>query len=159
MLQLDDITQIDLNSFVVGDYIGSGTSRDVYHFPLIPNTVIKIEKSNKIHNCNSFQNTTEWLIAEELYNTKDKIYLALPLYISPSGRVMLQEYARDLDVSDIEILKNMKFPSFLTDIKISNLGKTADGRIVFRDYGTSILTNNYRLRSIRKDISRPHFKL
>ena len=152
MIKLDEMTQMDFNSLMIGDYIGSGVSRDVYHFPLLPYTVIKIEKQNKETTYHSFQNVIEWSISSEMSFTKEINCLAKALYISPCGKILIQEYAKDLEDADIEKAMKMRVPNFLTDAKIENLGKTIDDRIVFRDYGTSIITSNYRLRSLSKDL-------
>lgn len=147
MIDMNKITELDFKSMFIGRLLGKGYSRDVYEFPILPNTVIKIERDN------GFQNATEWLISEEMKHTLDSKYIAQCLFISPSGKVLIQEYAEDITAMDMDAFLNMNIPNFLTDVKIENVGKTVDGRIVFRDYGLSLLTKNYKLENVKTKIN------
>jgi len=140
------MNQIDWESRL-GKFIATGSTREVCFDNNDPNNVIKVESSK------SFQNVKEWLLSEELIYTEDYHKIAKCKDISLDGKYLVQEYARDITEDELRLFKTLKYPNFLTDVKISNLGVTNDNKIVFRDYGSSILTYNYRTKKhkVRKD--------
>ena len=125
----------------IGEFLGSGGHRNVYMFNLIPNTVIKIE-------FRGFQNMTEHLISSELEYTIHNNSIARVKYISNHGRVSIQEYASDLEDSDIAIFNKTKYLNIFTDIKRENIGKI-DNRIVFRDYGLVLLPDYSKVKKYK----------
>lgn len=141
---------VDINNFdesSLTEFLGNGISRRVFTNPFMENTVVKIEDVCK--EVNLFQNVKEYLISEELKFSDISKYIAKCHFISNDGKYMIQELATDLTDEDKVLLKKLRFPSFMTDCKDDNLGKTIDGRIVFRDYGSSIITKNIRFCRIR----------
>lgn len=125
-----------------GEFLGTGISRDVYRYTDIYDTVIKIEIP---HNGDVlFQNVKEWLTYQELLYTTDINLLAKCHFISPDGTMLIQEYARNVTEADEPMIKKFKYPNFISDIKRDNLGITNDGRLVIRDYGSIIISKNYK---------------
>lgn len=129
--------------------IGKGLDRRVYHPLNNPSVVYKVEDVNP--KGLRFQNVKEHLITNELAYTVDIVLFARILHISQDGRLAIQEYARDATKEEFEEFLNGKCPSFVTDIKIENVG-VINGRVVIRDYGSSIITKNYRNTSVKKRI-------
>lgn len=123
--------------------IGMGLTRDVYHYSTQPNLVIKVERNNNRRN--SFQNVKEYLFTKELEYCEEIKHIAKTIDISENGKYIIQEYARD--VTDDEWTKFIAdvSPSFLTDLKRENVG-VIDDRIVVRDYGSSIMTNRFKMK-------------
>lgn len=140
MYSIDDLSKSALHEFMdlaCGDRIGYGMSRTVYRYTFDDTKVIKIENST-----NHFQNVIEW----EFWRTNqyyDKLakWLAPCHYISHSGTFLIMDYAKDIEIEDIPD----KLPSFMTDLKIGNFGMI-DGKVVLRDYGTTLSNPSMRLK-------------
>lgn len=127
--------------------IGSGVSRNVYRPDHEPKVVYKVEKKDSF----SFQNVKEYLICDELQYTAVYSMFAKILAISEDGGIVVQEYARDVTDEEYERWLDGKCPWFVTDIKKDNVG-VINGKVVIRDYGSSILTKNFRNISIRNRV-------
>ena len=122
------------------DKIGSGVSRDVYTCRLRDDLVVKVETSN---DWRSFSNAFEMRFWNDHQYAKDIAkWLAPCRYMSPDGRLMLQQRVR---VATADDTLPEKLPSFLTDIKRENFG-WFEGRLVCFDYAATIPNPNMRLR-------------
>lgn len=137
---LDNLTNESLREFLYlacGECLGEGMSRTTYRYALDDSKVIKIENS-----ISHFQNVREWHIWQDnQYYDKVGKWLAPCRYISQSGVFLIMDYAENIRSSEIPL----KIPSFMVDIKPENFGVLKDGRIVLRDYGTTIFNLNGRL--------------
>ena len=116
---------------MVGDHIGSGAFREVFHMRNDPTVVIKFEMTAQ-----SFHNVFEWQLWQRLVSLKNplKVWLAPCIDISASGGVLLQRFAED--ILDTELPS--KVPSFFTDMAPRNWGRYKK-KIVCRDYGSTKL--------------------
>lgn len=138
----DDFSKNVLSEFLhlaCGELLGEGMSRTTYKYYFDDTKVIKIENDSK-----HFQNVVEWeLWKNNKYCDKVSKWLAPCRYISHSGTFLIMDYARDL----LEEEKPRLLPSFVTDIKMQNLG-VLNGQVVLRDYGTTFSNLNTRLKKI-----------
>lgn len=122
----------DLLELVSGRLIGRGQYRYVHACELNPDWVIKFELGSKC-----FQNIIEWETWNTVVGTKYEKHFTPCMYISPCGTILLQKFARDVEVSELPL----ELPRFFTDIKKSNFG-VLNGQVVCRDYGANLLMIN-----------------
>lgn len=111
---------------LLGAPLGRGAARRVYANALDPRTVVKIEDAA----C-SFQNVQEWETWRLVADTPLARWFAPCRFISPSGVVLIQDRAEDIDKFPAEI------PAFFTDLKLANFGRIGR-QFVARDYGTTL---------------------
>lgn len=118
--------QEEFNSFMVGDWLGSGVYRQVYSAPWDPdNYVIKLEHAMQHR---MFCNSIEWAIWDNLKDHEEASkWLAPCKSISRSGNILVQRRT-----TPISALPD-KLPKFLEDTHIHNFGML-EGRIVCHDY-------------------------
>ena len=116
----------DFFHLFLGDIIGAGEFRIVYHHAHRKDLVVKAEP-----NAHSFQNIAEW---EFWMDNKDdkKVarWLAPCLYISPCGIFMVQNKTTTPELSQYPKV----VPEFLTDLKRRNFGML-NKKLVAHDYG------------------------
>lgn len=123
----------DAFKMLCGKQIGDGINRKVYECKLMPEWVVKVEKTNP----NDFANIREkafWLEYEN--DLEISKWLAPCGELSPDGKVMLQ---RKVEPLPPEYKLPKKLPEFLTDIKLSNFG-LLDGTLVCVDYEYVVIT-------------------
>ena len=130
----------DVFGMLVGDRIGTGTTREVYCHALHADCVVKIENGAQ-----SFFNVYEHQIWERVKDTDLADWFAPVLHISPSGTVLIMrrtEPVREQDLPD-------RVPAFFTDLKAENFG-WLEGRIVCHDYGHHRFIERGMTRKMRK---------
>lgn len=123
--ELGNISKLELVSFMLGNKLGHGASREVYALGIDGSKVIKYE-----YVCGKFDNAHEWGIWSELCDTQWARWLAPCRNISPCGTFLIQDRTAPLR----EFPKGFKIPSFMADAKPENFGMLG-GRIVAHDYG------------------------
>ena len=111
-----------------GEYISSGTYRDVYQCVLFDNWVVKIDRSNSNSNILEFET---WDLVKR---TKHRKWFAPCAWISSNGKILLQQKTKP--ITDNKILPK-KIPAYLSDVRIDNLG-LIDGKLVTHDYSFTI---------------------
>ena len=125
-------------NLLCGEQIGYGMSRKVFACKLMPECVVKVEEESI-----GFQNIMEWQTWDFVRWTKASRWFAACKWISPNGKVLIQERTRP--PSDAELVE--KVPVWFTDLKRTNWGMAkaqnrdgSDGRewLVCHDYGTSL---------------------
>jgi len=117
-------------SFMTGDKIGDGMSRDVYDHPSDKTKIIKMENDTR-----HFQNVLEWQIWQQFCHCKKIAKWLAPCHsISYNGTFLIMTKAADMRKEEIP----ETLPAFLTDHKLANFG-ILNGQVVCRDYGTLIL--------------------
>ena len=132
----------DCFNLLCGDKLGSGIHRDVYECLLRPELVVKVEYEV---NYRYFANVMEMKFWDDHQHYKKVAdWLAPCEYMSPDGRILLQRKCKPLD--DWSQFPD-SFPSFLTDIKLSNFG-LLDGRVVCMDYAMTILNPSVKMKKV-----------
>lgn len=142
--ELGPIAQRDIVRMLCGDLLGYGVGRRVFLCALDETRVVKIESDAR-----SFQNVAEWQLWDALRGTKYEQYLAPCYDISPGGCALIQARVQKLPTlaalkaagADLQKLREMKLPEFLTDLKTENYG-WYKGRVVCMDYGSHLATNH-----------------
>lgn len=126
----DPFLQQDLLSFICGDFISSGTFRDVFSYSLDPTLVVKIQRDQ-----GKFNNIIEFNIWCQVRHTKYKKHFAGCPWMSSNGRILLQKRTEP-------ITKNRRapkeIPKFLTDVKEENYGFIGKNFVV-HDYDYTLL--------------------
>lgn len=126
-------------NLLCGEKIGSGMSREVFECRLLPGFVVKVETDPY-----RFQNILEWETWNIVMETKAAHWFAECRWISPSGKVLVQERTRP--ASALELPE--KVPVWFTDLKRQNWGMAkprmkcaTPGREwpVCHDYGTGLM--------------------
>jgi len=129
-------------NLLCGDKLGSGIHRDVYECLLRPELVVKVEYEV---NYRYFANVMEMKFWDDHQHYKKVAdWLAPCEYMSPDGRILLQRKCKPLD--DWSQFPD-SFPSFLTDIKLSNFG-LLDGRVVCMDYAMTIPNPSVKMKKV-----------
>lgn len=142
--------QADFNELMLGELLGTGLSREVYVNRMNPRQVVKLEQDG-------FQNVTEHLIWSAVCDTPWAPWFARCHWISPNGRVLIQE--RGFLPKKAPPMPEL-VPSFVTDARECNLG-VIRGRWALCDYGfTGLLEaglNNFRWveRTESPEVERP----
>jgi hypothetical protein len=113
----------DALGMLCGAKLGSGAYRDVYDFPMIPGTVIKIA-----HNVTA--NIVEFEIWDSVRTTVNKKWFARCLFLSPGGHFLIQKKVRPIRATD-KLPKVL--PDAFTDIKKENRGFIGK-QLVCHDY-------------------------
>lgn len=112
---------------ITSKLIGTGYSRRVYDCVLNKNVVIKIEKGDY-----NFDNITEYKIWSVARNNENYAkWLAPCLWISPCGRVLIQERTYLTDRLPKQI------PVWLYDTHQHNFGRLKNDQFVCHDYANS----------------------
>lgn len=121
-------------NLLCGDKIGEGMSRNVFACKLLPDCVVKVETDPE-----RFQNIIEWETWKTVQFAPAGRWFAQCKWISPNGRVLIQERTRP--PSPVEYLD--KVPVWFTDMKRTNWGMAVTNRdnkqfLVCHDYGLSL---------------------
>jgi hypothetical protein len=124
----------DSFNLLCGAALGRGMSRDVFECALLPDCVVKVETGAQ-----RFQNIMEWETWQIVRHTKAARWFAECRWISPNGRVLIQERTRP--PAPNEYLD--KVPVWFTDLKRTNWGMAKTNRdskqfFVCHDYGTCL---------------------
>ena len=126
-------------NLLCGDKIGYGMSREVFECALLPGYVVKVETDRE-----RFQNIMEWETWRIVSGTASSRWFAECKWISPNGKVLIQERTRPAGLLEFP----ERIPLWFTDTKRSNWGmaraKNKDGSpgkewLVCHDYGTSLM--------------------
>ena len=125
-------------NLLCGEKIGYGMSRTVFECPLLPGYVVKVEKSPRM-----FQNVIEFETWEIVKFSAAARWFAECKWISPNGKILIQEKTRPPAPS--EFLE--KVPVWFTDLKRENWGMASTNKegkqyLVCHDYGTSLMLQN-----------------
>lgn len=135
----------DAFNLLCGEQLGSGLHRFVYECRLRPELVVKVERENV--DWRFFANVHEMRFWDNnQYYKKVADWLAPCRYMSPDGRILLQDRARPATSFD-----NLpeKLPGFLTDRKPQNYGYLPNGQFVCIDYTLTIDNPNTRLSAAK----------
>jgi hypothetical protein len=115
----------------IGKLLGEGLDRKTYVFLLDRTRVVKVEDSTG----ERFQNVREWLTWRGAKDAKNLArWLAPCHHISDCGTFLIQERTTPIVKRDVP----RRVPKFLGDLKYTNWGRLADGRVVCHDYGTNL---------------------
>ena len=137
------VIKLEIIKHFLGDYLGSGTARDVFSFNV--DLVVKIEQKSF-----SFQNVNEYNITEYLKGTEWGKWIAPIHSISSCGIMVLQTKA--IPLKSLDQLPD-KIPNFFTDLKLSNYGYIGK-QFVAIDYGLTNLEyiglNSVKLVKVNK---------
>lgn len=131
-------------NILCGELIGEGISRKVFRCRTNPDFVVKVESDEY----SRFANVSEFQFWQDnAYNARVSDWLAPCKLISPNGRVLVQEYCRPANDSEIPDT----LPRFITDLKLSNFGVTKQGKFVCVDYASRIDNPDIRMRKVEFD--------
>lgn len=130
----------DAFNLLCGDKLGEGIHRTVFACRLRPDLVVKVETSGEWRYFANVQEMKFWNDHE--HREAVAKWLAPCEYLSPDGRILLQQRVEPLRATDA---MPDKLPAFLTDIKRDNFGLLG-GRLVCTDYAMTIPNPNLRLR-------------
>lgn len=122
----DTVLTLELFSFLLGDYIGSGIHRDVYEYPLDDKYVIKVENKEGWG-----ENWAEFRIWQTVKGSEYAKWFAESTWISSNGRVLMQRKTKPIWNSKKKLPE--KIPHFFTDIKEDNFGWIGN-QLVCHDY-------------------------
>lgn len=130
----------DAFNLLCGALLGEGVHRKVFACRLRPELVVKVEAEPAFR---YFANVHEMKMWNDS-SLKEAEWLAPCRYLSPDGRILLQDRA-DPVPGDYEMPERM--PSFLTDFKRENFG-ILRGKLVCIDYAMPIPSYNSRLKKV-----------
>jgi hypothetical protein len=128
----------DAFNLLCGNKIGEGIHRSVFYCRLRPELVVKVEAEPAFR---YFANVQEMKLWNDAPPAMTK-WLAPCRYLSPDGRILLQDLANPVPY-DHKMPEQM--PSFLTDFKRENFG-IIDGQLVCVDYAISIPSHSLKLK-------------
>jgi hypothetical protein len=126
-------------NLLCGAKLGQGMSREVFECALLPGYVVKVETERE-----RFQNVMEWETWQIVQGTSASRWFAECRWISPNGKVLIQERTRP--AGHAEFVERV--PVWFTDLKRTNWGMAKaqhkDGQpgkewLVCHDYGTSLM--------------------
>jgi hypothetical protein len=126
-------------NLLCGEKLGAGISREVFACALLPGYVVKVETDRE-----RFQNIIEWETWNIVQGTDASRWFAECKWISPNGKLLIQERTRPAGPLDYP----ERIPIWFTDTKRTNWGMArskkkdgSDGRewLVCHDYGTSLM--------------------
>jgi hypothetical protein len=122
-------------NLLCGEKIGKGMSRTVFECALLPGCVVKVEEDG-----HRFQNIMEWQTWCIVSHTKASRWFAQCKWISPNGKLLIQERTRPPAPQDYL----PRVPIWFTDTKRTNWGMAATKDpnkqlLVCHDYGTSLM--------------------
>lgn len=127
MTDLSDTFE-DAFNLLCGSLIAEGGAhRTVFHCALDPAYVVKVEKAS-----GTYKNIAEWELWQAALNVPAATrWLAECKWISPNGRVLIQQRTLPVPVEDLP----KRVPSWLADFKWENWGRGAAGHVMCHDYG------------------------
>lgn len=127
----------DFINFFAGERLGGGVAREVFQHRHAPGWVIKVERQHH------YQNVLEWDTWCEVWNTEHAKWFAPVRFISPCGKILIQEKTEPLKCLPKEI------PAHFTDVKLENMGRWK-GRPVFHDYGMMLALRRGLTKRMKK---------
>lgn len=130
----------DAFNLLCGTLLGEGVHRKVFACRLRPELVVKVEQEPAFR---YFANVHEMKLWNDS-SVKEAEWLAPCRFLSPDGRILLQDRA-DPVPSSYELPERM--PSFLTDFKRENFG-ILKGKLVCIDYAMTVPSYNGRLKRV-----------
>ncbi len=133
----------DAFNLLCGDRLGGGIHREVFECRLRPELVVKVERDAEWRYFANQQEMHFWDNQQFYKPVAD--WLAPCHFLSPDGRILLQERARIC--SRFEQLPD-KIPGFLTDRKPQNFGYIGK-RFVCVDYAMTLDNPNIRLSAAK----------
>ncbi len=110
---------------LIGDHIGTGAFRQVYHHGYDNGLVVKVGMHG-----GDFHNVTEWHDWNRMAKLSAGKFLVPCCAISPCGTFLVQRYAPDCLESELPT----QVPGFMTDMAPRNWGKWRK-KVLCRDYG------------------------
>jgi len=113
----------DMMRFCLGDKIGQGQFRAVYHWEHNTGMVVKFAQAVE-------RNIAEFAVWDAVQGTHYAKWFAPVIKCSPCGHFLLMKYARPITAKD-KLPK--KIPTFFTDLKKSNYGMIGK-QLVCLDY-------------------------
>ncbi len=116
---------------LIGNFIGTGSARDVYEVTGKPNLVIKVAKSNLQNGANQ-REANYYQQAQTAQNQPVLDVIGEVKSISQTGKYLIMEHLSD--ITDNKLIP-VQVPSDLTDIKRPNFGYDTKGNVKMRDYG------------------------
>lgn len=119
---------LEIFDSMIGDFINSGCSREVFEYVHDKNYVIKIESES-----GKGDNFLEWDIWNSVKYTENAKWFAPCFWISPNGMLLIQRKTKDFYFKS---KAPDRIPSFFTDIKPSNFGWIGN-QLVAHDYAFS----------------------
>lgn len=122
---------VGIMDMVVGDYIGSGTFRDVYQHNINKDYVVKLQREE--HN----SNVIEFEIWCNVSETPYAKWFAPVRWISDNGKVLFQEKVEPITEKNQHLIPD-NIPYFFTDLKPSNFGFIKK-QLVCVDYDYSLI--------------------
>ena len=127
----DPKISLEIFDCILGEFIGSGCSREVYQHPHRNNCVIKIERGG-----GSGDNFSEYNIWQSVKYTENAKWFAPCEWISENGMVLVQRKTKLLySRSSTKIPE--KIPTFFTDIHSKNFGWIGN-QLVAHDYAFTL---------------------
>lgn len=118
----------------LGEFLGSGCSRDVYASRCSPDVVIKVEAK-----CGTFHNVLEWEVWRSVKHHENAKWFAPCLGIDPMGITLVMSRTKPL--TDRQWNKAKELPWFFNDLKQDNFG-WLNGQIVCHDYSLNKLMDH-----------------
>lgn len=128
--ELPGVVRSELLDLMLSEKVGGGAYRQVYATPLLPGKVVKVEPGDR----QVFQNVAEWHAWTAAAESKWAEWLAPCRHVSHSGGILVMDRTTPLTDAQWDALCAGLMPSFLSDVKRSNMG-WLDGRPVCHDYG------------------------
>ena len=122
---------VGLINMVIGDYIGSGTFRDVYQHSINDGYVVKLQREYENSNIIEFE---VWCSVKDSPYSK---WFAPCRWISENGKVLFQEKVEPITEKNKHLIPE-QIPYFFTDLKPSNFGFIKK-QLVCVDYDYSLL--------------------
>lgn len=129
----------DAFNLLCGTLLGEGVHRKVFACRLRPELVVKVESGDGRY----FANIHEMKLWNDASKDEAK-WLAPCQYLSPDGRILLQERA---DPVPRDYVLPERMPSFLTDFKRENFG-ILKGQLVCIDYAMPIPSYSLRPKKV-----------
>lgn len=128
---------LELFDAILGDFIGSGCSREVFQHPYEKNWVVKVENGGM-----SGDNFSEYNVWQSVKYTENAKWFAPCEYISPNGMILIQRKTSPLYGATKNKIPE-KIPWFFTDLHCKNFGWIGK-QMVAHDYAftTGMITSN-----------------
>lgn len=127
----DPKMSLEIFDSLIGNFIGSGCSRDVYEYIPDNKFVVKIE-----HATGEGDNLAEYNIWRAIQFTANSKWFAPCQWISPNGMILIQRKTLPLYGATKNKVPE-KIPSFFTDVHSKNFG-WMDKQLVAHDYSFTL---------------------
>lgn len=134
------MTATDALDLMCGKLIGEGIHRKVFECRIRDDLVVKVETDDDWRYFSNVHEMKFW--SDHRFAPNVAQWLAPCEFMSPNGRILLQQ--RVQPIRDTDVLP-LKLPAFLTDIKRENFG-WLNGKFVCVDYALVIINPSLRMR-------------